>query len=163
MSGELLHELRTVVADFEAAQSELHDLYARKRTALVAARSAELLELAKFEATFLDRCRGLFARRARLLQRAASVGLPGDTLAAVARRLPGSEARELAARIETAQRKSDLLRREHWAQWIIAQRASRHHGELIELVAEHGRRSPVYERDRGHRPASGGAILDASA
>ncbi|MEX0716088.1 MAG: hypothetical protein WD066_05855 [Planctomycetaceae bacterium] len=163
MSGELLHEVRAVVADFESAQAELQRLYGRKRTALVEARAAELIELAQAEAALAERCRGIFARRARVLSRAATQGICGDTLAAVTGQVAGPEARELGDRIETSRRRSELLRREHWALWIIAQRASRHHVELIELVAEHGRRSPVYEQDRAARHVAGGAILDASA
>ncbi|MEX0702168.1 MAG: flagellar export chaperone FlgN [Planctomycetales bacterium] len=163
MERTLLDELKSLVGDFESAQDELQAVYARKRAALVEARSQELAALARTEGELAARLRAILARRGRLLQQAGRAGIPADSLAALAERIGGPDADRLRGRIERGRSRSEELRRESWIHWIIARRASRHYGELIELVAGHGRRSPVYEQEREPRNSIGGAILDASA
>lgn len=162
MRGKLLGELNALIEEIESAQSALSDLYSRKRAALVEARAEEIVRVVEVEASLLERIRELLTRRARLLQRAQTGGLPAESLAALAGALDGSDSRALALRIDWARQRSEQLRRENWAQWIIAQRASRHFGELIDLVAEHGRRPPDYSAG-SRRYETGGALLDATA
>ena len=163
MSTHLLEEVRQLLPELEATQSEFEDLFVNKRQALIAARSDELLQLADSEAELAKRLHAHLSRRQNILLQARRAGLPSDSIVALVARIAGNLREQLESQIERIREMANHLRRESWIQWIIAQRTFSQYSEIKNLIAHCGEKDPVYSRDKNDdQKFSGGAILDAS-
>lgn len=162
MMATLTEDVRGYLRALDDAQGELAALFERKQVALTVPRADELLQLAQAEAELVQRMQTLLAVRGRLLQQGAAAGLAADSLAGLVRRLPAAAAQELEPQIARARCLSARLRTESWTHWIIAQRATQHYTQILDLIAHCGQTSPTYSptADTG---GTGGAILDAAA
>ena len=92
--------------------------------------------------------------------RAAAAGVVTGDLAELADRLA---APLLADRVARMRVDAADGRREAWARWIAVRRAGTVCGELLDLVAEGGRRPTTYAGPIPAAAAAGGTLLDASA
>lgn len=161
MSPPLLNEVKQFLSALEATQEEFAELFRRKRTALTQARADELLRLAESEAALAQRLQAALGHRQRILQGAGREGLPCKSLAELTPDIAGDESDQLQSRIERARRMSDRIRQESWIHWIIANRTCSHYTELLNLIANCGRKAPTYSQ-KSCEESRGGVILDAS-
>jgi len=163
MSARLLEEVRQFLPDLESTQREFSNLFLRKREALIAARSDELLRLADSETVLVKRLHSHLGRRQRILIEARSEGLPSDSIVNLVARIAGEEIKPLETRIERIRILSLRLRRESWIHWIISHRTYNHYSEILNLIAHCGEQAPTYSRDKNEeKKSTGGAILDTS-
>ena len=163
MSIPLLEEVRQLLPELEATQSEFAHLFVNKRQALIAARSDDLLRLADSEAELANRLHAHLGRRQKILLQAKRAGLPCDSIVALVARIAGDLREQLESQIERIRDMANSLRRESWIQWIIAHRTCSHYSEITNLIAHCGEKDPIYSRDKNEEQnISGGAILDAS-
>ena len=162
MTGELIEDVVRFLRALEGTQEELAQVFARKQGLLTGIDPSALEEAARAEGEVNGRLRKLVGVRRELLERAGRQGLPSESLKDVVARLGGAAAEQLSPLIERVGRNSARLRTESWGQWILAQRAGQHDGQLIDLIANAGRRAATYSAG-AERAAGGGAILDATA
>ena len=162
MEHRLTDEIRRYLDLLLPLQQELTDFFAAKRNALAAAEPERLLPLNDTEAELASRFRSLLGQRGRILHSAAQAGFPSDSLQNLTARLEPADATGLQQQISRARAAAVRLRTESWTQWIIAERSARHYGEILDLIALGGRRSPIYDAQKSGT-VPGGAILDASA
>jgi hypothetical protein len=161
MASRLLEEVTQFLTALEAAQEELLSVYKSRRAAMTAARAAQMQQLAEAESKITAELQKHLAERQRILEEAARNGYPSDSVLSLVSAIAGSEREELEERIVRSRLRSEKIRKESWVQWIVSQRALLHYNEMLNLIAECGKRSPTYSREPNARSA-GGAILDAS-
>src|SRR4029077_242577 len=82
--------------------------------------------------------------REQILQQVRQMGLPADTLVSVVRTFDEPQSGRLVGQIEETQRAADANRRESWILWIVCNQSLRFFSDVIELIANGGRRAPVY-------------------
>ena len=162
MTAELLGDVVRVLRALEGTQEELAGVFARKQGLLTGSNPLELDAVTRAEGELNKRLRALVGVRRELLEQAGRAGLPSDSLKSMVARLGGKVAEALSPQIERIGRAAARLRTESWGQWILAQRASQHYGQLIDLIANAGQRAATYTAGP-ERAAGGGAILDATA
>ena len=154
-------ELEQFAATLIDAQEALLQILHRKRTALATADLEMMAALQTPEAEAARRLQELVAWRARLLESARRAGHPGETLTELAQALFGSQPSRLTHLLKTAQRRAKEVRQESWVQWVITNRCCNFYSEVLELIAQGGKKPPTYhEQAWAHR---GGAVLDANA
>jgi hypothetical protein len=139
-------EFAELLGELSAAQSELLDLLAEKRTALRQADSDALGAIADQEGLLVARLQECQDRRLRLLAQAASEGRPALNLRALARSLSPAQHRQLMPQIDEAARRARTLQHESLTNWVIAQRTLIHLSQLLEIIATGGRLQPTYGR-----------------
>ncbi len=161
MSAPLLNEVKQFLERLEATQEEFTQLFQRKRTALCQARTDELLQIAQSEASLAQRLQAALEHRQRILHDACQEGLPSKSLSELAATLSGDERDQFESRIERARGMSDRIRQESWIHWIIAHRTYSHYTELLNLIANCGKKAPTYSQ-KPSKESTGGVILDAS-
>jgi hypothetical protein len=91
------------------------------------------------------------------------LGLPADSLSSVVRTFDEPLRERLIAQIEQTQRVADANRRDSWILWIVCKQSLRFFSDVIELIANGGRRAPVYLARPGAvaELSTGGSLLDA--
>lgn len=153
-------EIGGLLTELSAAQDDLLALLAEKRRLLVAADGPGMAALQPREGELMRRLQACHDHRGELLGRAAAQGLPGDSVRSLASALPrgAGEKRALSRRFDEAASRTDLLRHQSLANWVVTQRSLLHLSQLLELIATGGRRQPTYER--GTPRASGGSLVD---
>ncbi len=164
--AQILGEIQRLITALEATQSLLLELFARKHIALVEANAEELLRLAEAEALLAKQLAEHVQRRHQVLSAAQVAGLPSSGISELARAIVGGNAPEFLARIRHCQQIAARLRRESWVHWVVAQRSYTQHGQLLDLIAHSGERSPTYESGVGNtsnHQGQGGVLFDASA
>lgn len=162
MSNPHLSELKSLLRDFESTQAEHLELMARKRPALRAAQTDQLLQIAQAEEQLMRRMQELLTRRQQLIKRTpATASLPeAKSLFDVALRIGGAEGPRLAERVERMRRTSAVIQRENRIHWIVAQSAFLACGSLLEILTHQGKVPPLYGKGA---PKSGGMLLDKTA
>ena len=158
----ILDEIRQFLQVLEVIQDEQTTAFQAKRTALRTAKAPALRALAEQEADLTRRLQLQLACRQQILQKAAAAGLPAESLESVVAAASGSDSAVLQGRIARARERSERIRRENLSHWIVAQRAFHHYTEMLDLIANRGRKAPTYGIG-APRESVGGAILDASA
>ena len=145
------------VAAVEAGQARLGGVLGEKRRALIDGDAARIEALCREETGLADAFGELASARHAMLRDAAAEGLRPASLAELAGLVGVPE--ELAARIEAARSDAARLQGLNATQRLVAQRASRHYAELVDLIANAGRKAEAY----GQKEATGGGLLDAAA
>ncbi len=151
-------ELADLLSRLNDAQQRLFDLLSRKRELLIGRNLNELAALAPEEELLCAELQACHDRRQELLAQAASVGMPGDSIRALANRLPREQAKGLQQPLDEAQRRSQLLRHHCMSQWVAVQRTMLHLSHLIEIIATGGQLKPTY--GKGAAPAQSGTLMD---
>ena len=161
MLDTLPAELEQFAEKLIDAEQALFEILQRKRQALTAADLQALTALQGPESDAARRLQELVSWRAGLLDRARQAGRRCESLMDLAQSLPGPQSNRLLTLLKTGQRLARAVRHESWVQWVITNRCSNFYGEVLELIAQGGKKSPTYgERSWSHR---GGAVLDANA
>jgi flagellar biosynthesis/type III secretory pathway chaperone len=155
-------ELAALLNNLSAAQSELLEVLTRKRELLVASDLEGLEALEPRERDLAQRLQACHQQRAQLLKRAASEGLPGDSIRSLSGRLPASSQQEIGKRVDEAASRSRLLRHQGLTNWVLVQRKLLHLSQLLEIIATRGRMRPTYGRGSAPQSASG-AFVDQAA
>jgi hypothetical protein len=176
MTIDLAAEVRQYLDDVDAAQEALGVVGARKNGALRTADAAALVALADEEATLATRLRKRLGERDHLLSRARVAGHRVTTITELvddltARDATGPVSAGLRERLHRTRSTARRLQRETWVHWIVARRTVEQYGELLDLIANHGRRAATYaaptassvRRASSTDGTTGGAVLDASA
>lgn len=160
MSVELRNRIEQYVRDLQSAQERLSAVYERKQSALTAAESEQLLEIAQSEAVLTEEFQSLLAERSQILNAAGPQWSDRNLQELAAFVAPDNAS--LRQRIERVRHTAHELRTQSWIHWIISHRTYQHYTEILNIIANHGRPSPVYSRD-AQPTTTGGAVLDASA
>ncbi|HXY33752.1 MAG TPA: hypothetical protein VEI07_05955 [Planctomycetaceae bacterium] len=163
--AELARDIEELLVEIDETQFALSGAYRDKRGAIRQANGPEIARLTKIEESLVADLQAHLRRREQILQRARQRGLPGDSLASVVRTFDESIREELLTRIEQTQRTAEANRRESWILWIVCKQSLRFFSDVVELIANGGRRAPVYLANPGAVAAlsTGGALLDAKA
>ena len=158
MSTAWESDLAGLLDRLSVAQRELLALLATKRDFILRRDHAGLAGLAVREEELAGALRGCLDDRQRLLAKAEAAGLPNDSLLDLAGSFPGQSPERLTAPLSEARRRSQLIRHESLAQWVVFQRSVLHLSQLLEIIATGGRQQPTY--GNGRVPEYGGALLD---
>ncbi len=163
MGGELARDIERLLSAMAETQRELAHVYHAKRQAIRDANAPAMDRLTETEQRLVSELEGQLRRRSQILQRANPLDRQADSLDAVVRSFPQPEQDHLLRQIEQVRVLADSNRRESWIVWIVCKQSLRLFGELLDLVANGGRKSPFYSFRAGGEPSAGGTLLDASA
>ncbi|MEQ8210395.1 MAG: flagellar export chaperone FlgN [Lacipirellulaceae bacterium] len=157
-------EVAALLERLSTAQSGLLSLLASKR-ALIMQKDHQALELlAPEEAALSAELAACHQQREGLLARAAREGLPGKTLTDACENLPNKAGKALSKPLAEARQRSELIRHECLAQWVIVQRTVLHLSQMLEIVATGGRTKPTYDNGASQSKtamrASSGSLMD---
>ncbi len=163
--AELVRDIEELLAALDATQDALSVAYRDKRAAIRVSDAAEIDRLTRLEERLVADFQEELRRREQILQRARQVGLPADSLSSVVGTFDESVQEPLLAQIERVRERAEANRRESWILWIVCKQSLRLFSDMIELIANGGRRAPVYLARPGAvaELSTGGALLDAKA
>jgi hypothetical protein len=163
--GELARDIEDLLVAIEETQAALAGVYRDKRAAIRQANGPGLDQLTTIEETLVADLQVHLRRREQILQQARQMGLPADSLSSVVRTLDEPLRERLIAQIEETRRVADANRRESWILWIVCKQSLRFFSDVIELIANGGRRAPIYLARPGAvaELSTGGSLLDAQA
>ncbi len=151
-------ELAQLLGRLSDAQQQLLSLLDRKREMLIKRDHAALSALLPAEEQLCAELQACHDRRQQLLQQAAEVGMPADSIRSLAASLPRGEAQSLKQSLDEANRRSRLLRHHCVAQWVAVQRTMLHLSHMVEIIATGGQLKPTY--GKGGTATSSGALMD---
>jgi hypothetical protein len=162
--ADLAHEIEDLLVGIDETQDALDAVYRDKREAIRRANAPEIDRLTKIEEARVADLQVHLRRREQILLRARQMGLPFDSLTSVVRGFREPLRQTLLASLERTRQMADANRRESWILWIVCKQSLRFCSEVVELIANGGRRAPVYSTRPGATELStGGALLDAKA
>jgi hypothetical protein len=163
--AELARDIEDLLVAIEETQAALAGVYRDKRAAIRQANGPGLDQLTTIEETLVADLQVHLRRREQILQQARQMGLPADSLSSVVRTLDEPLRERLIAQIEETRRVADANRRESWILWIVCKQSLRFFSDVIELIANGGRRAPIYLARPGAvaELSTGGSLLDAQA
>ncbi|QDS98320.1 flagellar export chaperone FlgN [Adhaeretor mobilis] len=153
-----------LIERLSTAQTGLLDLLASKREMLQRQDHEALASLAPEEAALGVELAACHQAREALLTRAAGEGLTGKTLAEASQSLPSEASAALVEPLAAAKKRSQLIRHECLAQWVVVQRTVLHLSQMLEIVATGGRSKPTYDNGstlaKGVPQANSGSLMD---
>jgi hypothetical protein len=163
--AELARDIEDLLVAIEETQAALADVYRDKRSAIRHANGPGLDRLTTIEKTLVADLQVHLRRREQILQQARQLGLPADSLSSVVRTFDEPLRERLIAQIEETRRVADANRRESWILWIVCKQSLRFFTDVLELIANGGRRAPIYLARPGAvaELSTGGSLLDAQA
>ena len=153
--AELLERLGSTQEKLLAMLSQKHDLLLKRDHEGLAAIAPQEESLS----AELQACHEL---RQQLLDRAAEEGLPADSIQSLTHALPADKAQSLQQPIDESNRRSQLLRHQSIAQWVVVQRTVLHLSHMLEIIATGGQLKPdIWKRrtNRQQRHANGSGSL----
>lgn len=151
-------ELAQLLGRLSDAQQQLLGLLDRKREMLLKRDHAALSALLPAEEHLCAELQACHDRRQQLLEQAAEVGMPADSIRSLAESLPRGESQSLKLSLDEANRRSRLLRHHCVAQWVAVQRTMLHLSHMVEIIATGGQLKPTY--GKGGTATSSGALMD---
>jgi hypothetical protein len=160
--ADLVIEIEQLLIAIGQLQEELSIIYRAKREAVRMAISAEIDRLTEREQTVVSELKAHLRHRHQILQRVNPTVGPTDSLEKLIRSFAEPARGRLLERIEQTRRLVENNRRESWVLWIVSKQSLRLFRELLDLIANGGRKAPVYFAGAGTEMSFGGAILDAS-
>jgi hypothetical protein len=161
--ANLINEIEQLLIAITSLQEELAAVYRAKREAVRRANAAEIDRLNKREERLVADLKARLRHRHQILQRVNPVVGPSDTLENLMRSCSDPDRSRLLARMDEIRRLVEANRRESWVLWIVSKQSLRLFGDMLDLIANGGRKAPVYFAGLGNEVSFGGAILDASA
>ncbi len=157
--NKLWQQVETYLMEYDVLRQRWARILEQRRSLLALPNPKELMALCEEEKIVASALRELIARRTDLLEQGKQIGFQADTLRELAKWIV-PEAKEAGDRMGELQFHADQLRRESWSQWVTCQKSLLYYGQLVQLIANGGRKSSAY--GSGHQTVTGGAILDAS-
>ena len=163
--AELARDIEDLLVAIDETQAALAGVYRDKRAAIRHANGPALDRLTTIEETLVADLQVHLRRREEILQHARQLGLPTDSLSSVVRTFDEPLRERLIAQIEETRRIADANRRESWILWIVCKQSLRFFSDVLELIANGGRRAPIYLARPGAvaELSTGGSLLDAQA
>jgi hypothetical protein len=163
--AELARDIEDLLVAIDETQAALAGVYRDKRAAIRQANGPGLDRLTTIEETLVADLQVHLRRREQILQQARQLGLPADSLSSVVRTLDEPLRERLIAQIDETRRVADANRRESWILWIVCKQSLRFFTDVLELIANGGRRAPIYLARPGAvaELSTGGSLLDAQA
>lgn len=161
MSYEWETEVAALLTELSAAQDDLFDVLAKKRSLLASADVAGLDALAEREHLLIARLQACQDRRAELLKHAAAQGLASDSIRTLTRNMTGAKRQELSAKVAQAASRARLLQHQSLTNWVITQRALIHLSQMLEIIATGGRPRPTYGKETAN--PNSGTLVDQAA
>lgn len=151
-------DIAGLLSELSSVQSDLLGVLSNKRQALAAGDGAALCSMAPQEQKLIARLQACQQRRQGLLDRAATHGLPSDSIQSLSKSLPVSVRKRLRGDLDEARERSRLLQHECLTNWVLVQRTLLHLSQLIEIIATGGRMKPTY--GNGSDRQDQGALVD---
>lgn len=161
--NDLSNEIDRLLTAILALQQELAAVYRAKREAVRRAIAAEIDRLNQREERLVTDLKVHVRQRHQILQRVNPMVGPSDTLEKLVRSFSDPHRGRLLARMDEIRRLVEANRRESWVLWIVSKQSLRLFADMLDLIANGGRKAPVYFAGLGNEMSFGGAILDASA
>jgi len=158
---KILQQIDQFITELDQTQNELGQLFDQKKTALSNAETQKLLQLSQQETGITERLKSLLVERSNLLQNAKEQGMAAETLMQLASRCSNNPQSQMLQKMQNTQTRADRLRRESWVHWIVAQRTFQQYNELVNLIANRGRKSATYD-EKPDSQSSGSVVLDTS-
>ena len=160
---DLANEIERLLIAIIEIQEELSVIYSAKREAVRAANAAEIDRLSEREQRVVIDLKAHLRHRHQILQRVNPTVGPSDSLEKLVRTFAEPEQGRLLGHIEQTRRLVESNRRESWVLWIVSKQSLRLFRDILDLIANGGRKAPVYFAGPGAEMSFGGSILDASA
>jgi hypothetical protein len=154
-------EIAQLLTDLLAAQDELCEILAKKRTLLMGSDHRALTDMLPQEEQLLAKMQACATRREQLLTRARKEGLPSNNISALSNALPAAQQGDLPERIAQTNDRTRLLRNQSLTNWIVIQRTLIHLSQMLEIIATGGRLQPTY--GSGEPVNSSGSLVDRAA
>lgn len=154
-------DLAGLLRELSAVQGELLEVLAEKHQALAAADLGRMAAVQQREQQMIERLQDCQQQRRAMLDRAATAGLPDDSIRSLAAALPRAGRQQLDAQVQTAAAQSRLLRHQSLTNWVLAQRSVLHLSQMLEIIATGGQMRPTYGRENSH--SAGGSLVDQAA
>ncbi len=149
--AELLERLGSTQEKLLAMLSQKHDLLLKRDHEGLAA-------IAPQEESLCAELQACQEHRQQLLDRAAEEGLPADSIQSLTQALPADKAQSLQQPIDESNRRSQLLRHQSIAQWVVVQRTVLHLSHMLEIIATGGQLKPTY--GKGGPADNSGTLMD---
>jgi flagellar biosynthesis/type III secretory pathway chaperone len=160
-SLDLESDISALLDELSSVQSELLEVLAEKRQALMTADLPRLAELQPREEQLGSRLGQCHDRRAELLATAEQQGRPGESVAKLVKTTSGGKSSKLGSRVKDAAARMRILQHQSLANWVLAQRSLLHVSQLIEILATGGRMQPTYgDKESVH---ARGSLVDQEA
>lgn len=160
---EIANEIEQLLVAVIEIQEELAVLYQAKRAAIRKANASEIDRLTEREQRVVANLQARLRHRNQILQRASGTVGPADSLEKLVKTFAKPEQDRLLPLFDTTRRLVESNRRESWVLWIVSKQSLRLFRDLLDLIANGGKKAPVYFAGPGAEVSQGGAILDASA
>ena len=151
-------ELAELLERLASSQQQLLSLLSEKHDLLVKRDHAGLVALAPQEESLCAELQACNDHRQQLLDRASEAGLPADSIQALTQALPTNKAQSLQQPIDESNRRSQLLRHQSIAQWVVVQRTVLHLSHMLEIIATGGQLKPTY--GKGGPVENSGSLMD---
>lgn len=151
-------DLASLLTDLLAAQTELLAVLSEKRQLLAESNAEGLLAMQAKEQDLIDRLEACHQRRAKLLEAAASDGMPSDSIRSLSSALPDGKREAMGQRVKEVTSRARLLQHHSLTNWVVAQRTLIHLSQLLEIIATGGRPQPTY--GEGEKAYSSGSLID---
>jgi hypothetical protein len=159
----LPNEIEQLLVAVIENQEELATLYRAKREAVRRANASEIDRLTEREQRVVANLQARLRHRNQILQRISSTVGPVESLERFVQTFAEPEKGRLLALFEKTRSLVESNRRESWVLWIVSKQSLRLFRDLVEMIANGGRKAPVYFAGPGVEMSFGGSILDASA
>lgn len=154
-------EILDLLNELTSTQDEMLELLGKKRDVMARGSVSEMVEMEPAEEELRSRLAECHNRRGKLLESAASAGMPSESLEHLAKSLPTKKLPELEEKIAESRGRIRLLQHESLANWVIAQRAVLHLAQVLEILATGGKEKPTY--DKGESSTARGNLVDQEA
>jgi hypothetical protein len=158
MSNDWEAEIGGLLTELADVQGALLGVLREKRDLLAGGDRVALLALAGREERLVERLQGCQDRRQQLLAKAATEGLPSDSIQSLSQSLPDGCRGRVQDTIQEARERSRFLQHQSLANWVLVQRSLLHLSQLIEIIATGGRMKPTY--GNGSDRHNSGALVD---
>jgi hypothetical protein len=154
-------EIAGLLTELASVQGELLQVLAEKRQTLASGDHDALLATSGREQTLVERLNACHQRRQQLLAKAASEGLPSDSVRSLSKQLSDDGRERIHASIEEAAERGQFLQQQCLTNWVLVQRTLLHLSQMIGIIATGGRPMPTY--GNGSDCAVSGALVDRAA
>jgi len=155
----LANRLSQYLADLDLVQTDVLGFLDQQQMQLAQPKPFDQLEAQSQVALPIVELGKLVARREELLNAARSNGLNVRSLQELAQRLDDSQG-ALTNNTKVMKRKMETIHHASLSHWISCQKAWLHYSQLVQLIANGGRKAMIPGNTR--HTLQGGVILDAS-
>ncbi len=151
-------ELAQLLGRLSEAQQQLLKLLENKRKLLMQRDHQGLSALLPEEEALCAELQACYQQRQHLLDQAAEVGMPADSIESLTSALPDKSAQVLQQPIDESKERCRLLQHESIAQWVVVQRTVLHLSHMLEIIATGGQTKPTYGNSATNE--SSGSLMD---